>query len=232
MLIQPMQCGNRMTLTERVSLRRALPAAVSVVLVFATSTAIAAEQGADVLDRADIGAGYSEIDGMIAELQGALASAETTLNDVKTMKREDSERMLNEFFKQMKDKVDLMLERLGPNSVLMDNIEGAKSNVIVFKRWLERQPSDYPNRDQLIVRLEQYLKDYDDLADQIVEGRRQAREALTMLARAEFYTSIELMVDSVELSVEMTKRVLVSLQGLGVGIRKAAEQTAPSSIPE
>ena len=232
MLIQPMQYGNRMTLTERVSLRRALPAAVLVVLVFATATAIAAEQGADVLDRADIRAGYSDIDGLIAGLQGALASAETTLNDVKTMKREDSERMLNEYFKQMKGKVDLMLERLGPNSVLMDNLEGAKSNVIVFKRWLERQPSDYPDRDQLIVRLEQNLKDYDDMADRIVEGRRQAREALTMLARAEFHTSIRLMVDSVELSVKMTKRVLVSLQALGVGILKAAEQTAPSSIPE
>ena len=232
MLIQPMQCGNRMTLTEHVSLRRALSAAVSVVLVFAMSTAVADEQGADVLDRADIGAGYSEIDGMIAELQGALASAEATLNDVRTQNPEDSKEMVDEFFKRMKDKVDVMLERLGPNSVLMDNLEGAKSNVIVFKRWFERQPSDYPNRDQQIVRLEQYLKDYDDLADQIVEGRRQAREALTMLSRAKFHGSVEQMVDSVERSVEMTKRVLDSLQGLGVGIRKVAEQKAPSSIPE
>ena len=214
-------------MTEPNSLRRALHAAVAVVLVSATTTSIAAEEGADALARSDIEASYSEIDGMIADMQGALASAETALDDVKIMKVEDGKAMVDGFFLQMKDKVNVMLERLGPNSVLMDNLEGAKANVIVFKRWFERQPADFPNRDHQIVRLEQTLTEYDSLADQIVKGRREAQEALTMLSRAQFYRRMDQKVQSVERSVEMTKRVLVSLQGLGAGIRKVAEQDVP-----
>ena len=120
------------------ALRRALHVAVVIVLTSAMSTAIAIEEGVDALERSDIEASYSEIDGMITEMQGALASAEPALNDVRTMDLEDSNRMVDEFFQQMKHKVNVMLERLGPNSVLMDNLEGAKANVIVFKRWFER----------------------------------------------------------------------------------------------
>ena len=222
-------------MTERISLRRALWAGVAVVLLSATSTAIAAEENADALARSDIEASYSEIDGMIADMHGALASAESALDDVKKMKPEDGKAMVDEFFEQMKTKVNVMLDRLGPNSVLMDNLEGAKANVIVFKRWFERQPADYPDRDQQIVRLDQTLMDYDSLADQIVTGRQEAQEALTTLSRGIFYRRMEQKVESVERSVEMTKRVLVSLQGLGAGIRKVAEQEVPQpaeAIPD
>ena len=218
-------------MTERISLRRHLLHAVAVVLISATSTAVAAETGSDVLDRADIEASYSEIDGMITDMQGALASAESALINVETMEVEDGNKMVDEFFQQMKDKVNLMLERLGPNSVLMDNLEGAKANVIVLKRWFERQPADYPNRDQQIVRLEQTLTDYDSLADQIVVGRRGAQEALADLSRANFIRRMEQKVESVERSVEMTKRVLVSLKSLGAGIRNLADQDPGIKIP-
>ena len=50
-----------------------------------------------------------------------------------------------------------------------------------------------------------------------------------MLSRAIFYRRMEQKVQSVERSVEMTKRVLVSLQGLGAGIRKVAEQEVPQT---
>ena len=218
-------------MTERISLRRHLLHAVAVVLISATSTAVAAETGSDVLDRADIEVSYSEIDGMITDMQGALASAESALINVETMEVEDGNKMVDEFFQQMKDKVNLMLERLGPNSVLMDNLEGAKANVIVLKRWFERQPADYPNRDQQIVRLEQTLTDYDSLADQIVVGRRGAQEALADLSRANFIRRMEQKVESVERSVEMTKRVLVSLKSLGAGIRQVADQDPGIKIP-
>ncbi len=212
--------------------RDAMSATIAMVLVFGTSSAIAADADDNPLDRADITASYTEIDGMISDMQGALASAESALSDVKTMSVEDTNRTLNEFFQQMKDKVNLMLERLGPNSVLMDNLEGAKANVIVFKRWFERQPADFPNRDPQIMRLEQTLKDYDELADQIVKGRRDSQSALSLLARAQFIRIMEQKVASIERSVEMTRRVLDSLQSLGAGIRKVAEQEVPSSIPE
>lgn len=214
------------------SLRNALAATVAAVAISVATSAVAAEEGLDALDRADIEASYSEINGMITDMQGALASAETALGDVKTMKVEDGNRTVNEFFKHMKDRVDVMLERLGPNSVLMDNLEGAKANVIVFRRWYERQPADFPKRDQQIMRLEQTLEDYDILADQIVKGRQDARKALTDLARAEFLQSLELKVQMVEQSVTYAKEVLASLERLGAGIQKVAEQEVPEAIPE
>ena len=232
MLIKRTHHRCRITMNERIPLRGALLAAVAVVLVAATSTALAAEESSDAIDRADIEASYSEIDGMIADLQAALVSAESALSEVKSMKVEDSNRMVNEFFQEMKDKVNLMLERLGPNSVLMDNLEGAKANVIVFKRWFERQPADFPNRDRQIVQLEQMLQEYDSLANEIIKGRQHARKALTELSRSHFIQVMELKVKSVEQSVEMTKRVLASLQSLGAGIRKIAEQEVPNVIPD
>lgn len=222
-------------MSERNPLRRTLQATFAVVLFSVASTSFAAEQDVDALARSDIEASYSEIDGMITDMEGALASAVTALDGVKNMTVKDGDAMVDGFFLQMKDKVGVMLDRLGPNSVLMDNLEGAKANVIVFKRWFERQPVDFPNRDQQIVRLEQTLKDYDSLADQIVKGRQEAQEALTMLSRAQFQRRMEQKVESVERSVEMTKRVLASLQGLGAGIRKVAEQSVPQpskAIPD
>ena len=46
------------------SLRNALPATVAALAVAVASSAVAAEEGPDALDRADIEASYSEIDGM------------------------------------------------------------------------------------------------------------------------------------------------------------------------
>ena len=219
-------------MTDSCFFNKTLLAAIAVVLISGTSTATVAQDQKNPLERADIEASYSEIDGMIAEMQGAVVTAETALKEVQKMKPADSNRMVNEFFQQMKGKVNLMLERLGPNSVLMDNLEGAKANVIVFKRWFERQPADFPNRDDQIMRLDETLEDYDTLADEIVKGRLDAQEALTMLSRAQFIRSIQRKVESVERSVEMTRRVLVALQGLGAGIRKVAEQEVPTTIPE
>ena len=219
----------------RISLRNALSAtAVTVTVAVAVSVAssVAAEEGVDALERANIEASYSEINGMITDMQGALASAETALGDVKTMKVEDGKRSVNEFFKQMKGRVNVMLERLGPNSILMDNLEGAKANVIVFSRWYERQPADFPNRDKHIMRLEQTLEDYDNLADQIVDGRQDAHKALRDISRWEFLESLELKVQMVERSVTYTKDVLASLQRLGAGIRELGEQEVPEAIPE
>lgn len=213
------------------SLRAAMFAAIAMTFMFGTSGVIATDED-NPLDRSNVEASYAEIDEMISDMQGALASAESALSDVESMSVEDASRAADEFFQQMKEKVNLMLERLGPNSVLMDNLEGAKTNVIVFKRWYERQPADYPNRDDQVMRLEETLEDYDQLAAHIFQGRQDAQSALTELARAQFIRRMELKVDSVERSVGLTRRVLESLQSLGSGIRKVAEQEVPSSIPE
>ena len=50
------------------------------------------------------------------------------------------------------------------------------------------------------------------------------------LLRAQFYQSMELKVESAELSVEVTKRLVNSLQNLSTKIRQVAEQEIPQTI--
>ena len=184
----------------------------------------------NVLEREDIETTYSELDKIIVDLEGAISTAESALENVKSMEIEDGRAATDALFTQLKGKVNGMLDGLAPNSVLVDNLEGAKANVIVLMRWFERQPPDYPNRDQLIMRVDETIKSYGELTDLILAGRQDAQGALRELLRAQFYQSMEQKVESAELSVEVTKRLVSSLQNLSTKIRQVAEQEIPQTI--
>ena len=212
--------------------KRSLARNISVVLI-AGALAVMAPSGTgkgDELEREDIETTYSELNKIIVDLEGAVTTAESALENVKSMEIENGRVATDTLFGQLKGKINGMLDGLAPNSVLMDNLEGAKANVIVLKRWFERQPPDYPNRDQLIMRVEETIKSYRELTELILSGRQDAQDALRELLRAQFYQSMELKVESAELSVEVTKRLVTSLQGLSVKIRQLAEQEVPKAI--
>ena len=181
----------------------------------------------NVLEREDIKTTQSEFNDILANMQGAITTAESVLENVKAMDIEASRSATTSLFDNLKGKVNEMLEGLAPNSVLMDNLEGAKARVIVLHRWFERQPSSYPNRDQLIMRLEGTIQSYGELTDQILAGRQQAQNALRELLRAQFYQSMESMVESAEHSVDVIKRLVSSLQALIGKIRQLAEEEMP-----
>ena len=203
-----------------------LIAGIMLVLVSAT----AAED--NVLEREDIRTTQSEFSAILTRMQEAATTAENVLENVKTMDIEAQRTATNSLFDDLKVKVNEMLDGLAPNSVLMDNLEGAKARVIVLKRWFERQPSSYPDRDQLIMRLEGTIQSYGELTDQILAGRQQAQNALRELLRAQFYRSMEQMVVSAEHSVDVTRRLVDSLQALRDKIRQVADQEMPQqTIP-
>ena len=185
----------------------------------------------NALERESIETTYAELNKIIADLEGAITTAESALENVKSMVLEDGRTVTDALFSELKGKVSGMLDGLAPNSVLMDNLEGAKANVIVLKRWFERQPPSYPNRDQLIMRVEETIKSYGELTDLILTGRQDAQDALRELLRAQFYQSMELKVESAELSVEVTKRLVTSLRDLSTKIRQVAEEEVPNPIP-
>ncbi len=185
----------------------------------------------NALERESIETTYAELNKIIADLEGAITTAESALENVKSMVLEDGRTVTGALFSELKGKVSGMLDGLAPNSVLMDNLEGAKANVIVLKRWFERQPPSYPNRDQLIMRVEETIKSYGELTDLILTGRQDAQDALRELLRAQFYQSMELKVESAELSVEVTKRLVTSLRDLSTKIRQVAEEEVPNPIP-
>lgn len=184
----------------------------------------------DVLARDDIVTTRAEIDRLVHEMDGAIAAAESSLAGVKSMDIEGGRALANELHDDLKSKVTAMLEGLAPNSVLMDNLEGAKANVIVLQRWFERQPPDYPNRDALIMRLDETTRSYGELSELIRSGRQDAQDALRELMRARFYQSMELMVENAEDSVDVMRNLVASLQNLSAKIRQVEEQEVPQAI--
>ena len=181
----------------------------------------------NVLEREDIKKTQSEFDAIFNNMRKAAATAENALANVKTMDIEAQRTATDSVFDDLKTQVREMLEGLAPNSVLMDNLEGAKARMIVFKRWFERQPSSYPRRDQLIMRLEATVQSYGELGDEILAGRQQAQRAMSELQRAQFYRSMEAMVLSAEESVDVTRRLVDSLQILSDKVRQLAEEEMP-----
>ena len=178
----------------------------------------------DILGRADIETSYSDLRKLINELIGASASAEDSLRTVKEMKLEGKRNeVVNQMFEDMKVKVNKTLNGLSPNSTFMDNLEGAKANMIVLKRWFERQPTNYPRRDHLIMRIDEVIRGYDESAGAIQSGRKEAQDALRELVRTQFLTSMEQKVETAEDSVDMTKRLVTSLEAVSKKLGELAK---------
>ena len=178
----------------------------------------------DILGRADIKTSYSDLRKLISKLVGASASAEDSLRTVKEMKLEGNRNeVVNQMFEDMKVRVNETLNGLSPNSTFMDNLEGAKANMIVLKRWFERQPTNYPRRDHLIMRIDEVIRGYDESAGAIQSGRKEAQDALRELVRAEFLTSMEQKVETAEDSVDMTKRLVTSLEAVSKKLGELAK---------
>ena len=184
----------------------------------------------NALERNSMDASYDEINNLIVNLQGAIGSAEEALGTVKNMDIDEGKDAADALFSDMKVRVTALLDGLSPNSVLVDNLEGAKANTIVLKRWFERQPPEYPNRDNLIIRLDEVIKQHEALGDSIQAGRQDAQNALKEVSRAQFYQQMERKVESAERSVEVTKRVLDSLKELSSRIRTLADEEMPEPI--
>ena len=184
----------------------------------------------NALERSSVDESYDEINDLIVNLQGAIGSAEEALGTVKNMPVDEGKEATDALFSDMKIKVKALLDGLGPNSVLVDNLEGAKANTIVLKRWFERQPPEYPNRDNSIIRLDEVIKQHEALGDSIQAGRQDAQNALKEVSRAQFIRKMELKVRSAERSVEVTKRVLTSLRDLSSRIRVLADEEMPGPI--
>lgn len=214
--IRPVIKWNALTLKIGISV---LIGAMALGLPFAGET-----REKSVLDRADIDISYADLNKLIKELSGTATTAEAALADVKNMKIEEAKEAINDFYEDMKVKVNQALERLAPNSVLMDNLEGAKSKMIVLQRWFERQPPDYPNRDQLVMRVAGVVEGYEESTGVILSGRKDAQDALRQLMRAQFYQGMEAKVETAEFSVEATRRLVSSLQALSDKIGKLAAQ--------
>ena len=183
-----------------------------------------------VLDKGDINVTYAEILKLIDDLKGTIDSAQNALHDIRKMSLEEQINETNTLFSNLKSKLQGMLDDLGPNSVLFDNLEGAKANVIVLKRWFERQPPAYPNRDQLVARLDGTIKKYDVLSDSIEEQRNDTMNAFRDLTREITRGDMAIKVQLAEDSVIFLAIMVEKLRDLSGTLREAAGQETPPAI--
>ena len=228
---------NRLMHGEPGRKRPGLGAASLLLLVhtmFASATLPCSAQDS-VLDRNDINVAHTELARLIADVEGSIASAASALNDVRNQPPEGERReKVEPYFLDLEAKFKGMLNGLGPNSVLIDNLEGAKTRVIVLIKWFERQPATYPNRDRQISRLEETVNEYGALYDMIEERRADAQDAWRQLARLSFERQMARYVTEAELSVEFTKGVVEKLEILSeqIGDMAHREDRNDDSVPQ
>ena len=184
---------------------------------------------AGALDEGDMNVAYEELGNHIGSLEGAIADAEHALAVIKKMPLDAQGAEANVLFSELEVRLNSTLDGLGPNSVLKDNLEGATSKVTVLKRWFERQPASYPNRDQQIARLHDTVTEYHELSKLIEERRSDTQEAWKDLARAMFVASMELKVQVAENSVGFLGALVEKLGDLSTQIRIVADKETPNA---
>ena len=214
---------------------RTLSVAAVVALTLATP-AIGAEEAsktsANPLVAGDIKESYAEIDKILLEMEGAHVNAVAALDKIKNLPNPDeANTAADAFFTDMRERIIQMQDRLGPNSALMDSLEGAKTQVIVYKRWLERQPADFRNRDQHIATLGETLQQYDLLAEQIADGRKDTGNSLRELAIAANDWRLNQTMNAIEYSVEIVKKFVTMAETLSTSIRDVASRQGDGARP-
>lgn len=202
-----------------------------VACALALAVPVGAPAGDEFIERDDIDVAVSEIVDIVADMDGRIAAAASALSEVQSMSFEETDAVTELFYAGLKDAVNGALDKLSPNSILMDNLDGAKINTIVLRAWFERQSPDYPNRNDLIARLEEVIRGYDEVGNSIAYQRQEAQEALRQLALAQFYQRMESKVETTERSLDIARGVVQSLKTLSGKLRELAELEVPEAIP-
>ncbi len=226
---QKLAWKDRMTVRNALIQKIRIPVLIGVIALFLP---FAGETRESVLERADIDISSADLNNLISELTRTTATAESALADVKNMKLVEAKKAIDDLYDQLKIDINHVLDRLSPNSVLMDNLEGATANMIALQHWFERQSADYPRRDSLLMRIAEVIKGYEESAEAIQSGRKGAQDALRELMRAQHYQRMEAKVEMAEISVDATRSLVLSLQALSEKIQKLSErESGPEAIP-
>ncbi len=119
-----------------------------------------------------------------AKLGGNIKTAMEKLREVAKLTSEDEKEIqVDALFITLREEIYGVLNQLDGNSDFADALNRAKEGTIVLKSWYERQPPDYPGRDQDIARLEQAIQEYDIVDQRLTESRNLALEKLSAVIR-------------------------------------------------
>lgn len=176
---------------------------------------------------------FEELRGVGTRLEASIKTATEQLNQLSEELRlspEEQEAQMNSIFQSMRDEVFAVLDKLGGNSELMDALARAKEGTIVLKRWFEKQPPDYPNRDTTISELERQIQEFDANADKIAGGREAAQNQLRTVMMQHRVAIQQLKVGRVADALDSVKAVLGELGSLTEVLQDVAETSVPTPV--
>ena len=171
----------------------------------------------------------ANIRGSNAQLGGRIKTAMEKLDEVAKLTSEDEkESQVDKLFITLRQEIYGVLDQLDSNSDFSDALNRAKEGTIVLKSWYERQPADYPNRDQSIAQLEQAVREYDVVDERLAESRNLAMEKLSTITRQHRVIVQQMKIGKVLEAITAARAVVEGLNDITKAMTVVEEKTTES----
>ena len=164
-----------------------------------------------------------------AQLGARIRTAMEKLEEVARLTSEDEKEVqVDNLFFTLRDEVYAVLNQLDLNSDFADALNRAKEGTIVLKSWYERQPPDYPNREQSIAQLERAIQEYDIVDDRLNQSRTLAHEKLSTNRRQHRVILQEMKLGKVLEAIAAARAVVEGLNDITTAMTVVEEKTHES----
>lgn len=164
-----------------------------------------------------------------SQLGGHIKTAMEKLEEVAKLTSEnEKETQVDKLFLTLRGEINDVLDKLDSNSDFSDALNRAKEGTIVLKSWYERQPPDYPNRDQDIARLEKAIQEYDLVDQRLTESRNLALDKLSAIIRQHRVIIQQMKIGKVLEAISAAKTVVDGLNELTKAMTIVEQKTNES----
>lgn len=164
-----------------------------------------------------------------AQLGARIRTAMEKLEEVARLTSEDEKEVqVDNLFFTLRDEVYAVLNQLDLNSDFADALNRAKEGTIVLKSWYERQPPDYPNREQSIAQLERAIQEYDIVDDRLNQSRTLAQEKLSTIMRQHRVILQEMKIGKVLEAIAAARAVVEGLNDITMAMTVVEQKTHES----
>lgn len=161
-----------------------------------------------------------------AQLGSRIQTAMEKLEEVARLTSEDEKEVqVDALFLTLREEIYSVLDQLDLNSDFADALNRAKEGTIVLKGWYERQPPDYPNREQSIAQLEQAIREYDAVDKRLNESRTLAQDKLSTIMRQHRVILQEMKIGKVMEAIEAARAVVEGLNDITTAMTVVEEKT-------
>ena len=104
----------------------------------------------------------------------------------------------------------------------------------MLKSWYERQPPDYPNREQSITQLERAIQEYDIVDERLNQSRTLAQEKLSTIMRQHRVILQEMKIGKVIEAISAARSVVEGLSDITQAmtvVEQKTQQSLQTSVP-